>query len=105
MQLTRYSDLQRAGRPWSRSSSPGRVKNFLFTKSIQVLKPIQCPIQWVIGALSPFVKRSRRESDYSHPTSAQVLLNSECWGPEFDSRRYQIFCVVGLKRGPLSLMG
>jgi hypothetical protein len=55
-----------------RSSSPGKVKNFLFsTSSRQVLGPTQPPIQWISGALSPKVKRSGREADHS-PTSARV---------------------------------
>jgi hypothetical protein len=32
-QRSRYSDWLRAGWPRGRSSSPGRVKNFLFSKS------------------------------------------------------------------------
>jgi hypothetical protein len=32
----------------------------------------QLPIQWVPGALSPGVKRPRREADHSPPTSAEV---------------------------------
>jgi hypothetical protein len=37
-----------------RSSSPGRVKNFLLsTLSIPALRPTQPPIQWVPWALSP----------------------------------------------------
>jgi hypothetical protein len=55
------------------SSSPGRIKNFLFsTSSIPALGPTQRPIQWVPGAFSPGVKRPRREADYSHPSSAEV---------------------------------
>jgi hypothetical protein len=42
----------------SRSSSPGRVKNFLFsTSSRPALGSTQPPIQWVPGALFPGVKR------------------------------------------------
>jgi hypothetical protein len=52
-QRSRYSDWLRAGRPRGQSSSPGRVKNFLFsTSSRQLLGPNQLPIQWVPGALS-----------------------------------------------------
>jgi hypothetical protein len=51
-----------------RSSSPGRVKNFLFsTSSILVLGPTQPLIQWV-----PAVKRPGRESVHSPPTSTDV---------------------------------
>jgi hypothetical protein len=57
----------------ARSSSPGRLKNFLFsTSSRPVLGLTQPPIQWVTGALSPGVKRPGRESDYSPPTSVEV---------------------------------
>jgi hypothetical protein len=65
---SRYSDWLRTGRPRSRSSSPGRVKNFVFsTSSRPALGPTQLPIQWVPG-----VKRTGREADHSPPTSAKV---------------------------------
>jgi hypothetical protein len=55
------------------SSSPGRVKNFLFsTASRPALGLTHPPIQWVPAALSPGVKRQGREADYSPPTSAEV---------------------------------
>jgi hypothetical protein len=51
-----------------RSSSPGRVKNFLFsTSSRPALGSTQPPIQWVPG-----VKRQRREADNSPLASAEV---------------------------------
>jgi hypothetical protein len=51
-----------------RSSSPGEVKNFLFSRSSRpVLRSTQPPIQWVPG-----VKRTGREVDHSPPTSAEV---------------------------------
>jgi hypothetical protein len=67
---SRYSDSLRAR---FRSSSPGRVKNFLFsTSSRPALGSNQPPIQWVPGALSPGVKRQVREADHSPPASAEV---------------------------------
>jgi hypothetical protein len=53
---SRCGDWLRAGRPRGRSLCPGRVKNFLFTKSSRPgLGSMQPPIQWVLGALSPGV--------------------------------------------------
>jgi hypothetical protein len=72
-QTSRYSDWLRAVRSRGRSSSPGRVKNFLFSTSPRpALGSTQPPIQWVPWALSPWVKRPRREADHSSPTSAEV---------------------------------
>jgi hypothetical protein len=66
------SDWLRAGRPRGRSSSPGRVKNFLFSTSARPpLGSTQPPIQWVLGALSSGVKRPAREADHSPPASAE----------------------------------
>jgi hypothetical protein len=46
---------------------------FLFnTASRMALGPTQPPTQWVPGALSLGVKRQRRESDHSPPSSAEV---------------------------------
>jgi hypothetical protein len=57
----------------SRSSSPGRVKNFLFsTLSRPALGCTKSPIQWVLGALSAGVKRLGREADRSLPASVEV---------------------------------
>jgi hypothetical protein len=68
-----YSDWLWAGRLRGRSSSPGRVKNFLFSKSFRlILGPTQPPIQWAPGALSPGVKRPGREADHSPLSSAEV---------------------------------
>jgi hypothetical protein len=70
---SRYSDWLRARRPRGRSSSPGEVKNFLFSMSSRpALGSTQAPIQWVPGALSPGVKRPGREDDHSPPASAEV---------------------------------
>jgi hypothetical protein len=54
------------------SSSPGGVKNFLFSTSIPVLGPTQPPIEWILGALSLGVKWKGREADHSPATSAEV---------------------------------
>jgi hypothetical protein len=56
-----------------RSSSPGRVKNFLFsTVSRPALGSTQPPIQLVPGALSHRVKRQGRETDHSPAANAEV---------------------------------
>jgi hypothetical protein len=53
--------------------SPSRVKNFLFSMSSRLaLESTQPPIQWVLGALSPGVKRQGREADHSPSASAKV---------------------------------
>jgi hypothetical protein len=52
---------------------PGRGNNFhFFVSSRPALGPTQPPIQWVIGALSPGVKRPRRYTNHSPPISAEV---------------------------------
>jgi hypothetical protein len=60
---SRYSDWLQAGQPRSQSSSPGRVKNFLFSTASRLPPgPTQSPIQWIPG-----VKRPGREADHSQP--------------------------------------
>jgi hypothetical protein len=72
-ELSRYCDWLRAGRPRGRSSSPGRVKNFLFfTSSRPALRSTKPPIHRVPEALSPGVKRLGREAHHSPPTTAEV---------------------------------
>jgi hypothetical protein len=56
-----------------RSSSPGRIKDFLFTSSRPALGSTQPPIQWVPEALSTGVKRPGREADRSSPASAEIM--------------------------------
>jgi hypothetical protein len=70
---SRYTDWLRAGRTRDLSSSPGRIKKFLFfTSSGPVLGPTQPPILWAQEALSPWVKRPGREANHSPPTSAEL---------------------------------
>jgi hypothetical protein len=70
---SRYSDWLRAGRLRGWSSSPGRVKNFIFSASTRpVLRPAQPSVQWAPRALSPKVKRQGREASHSPPASAEV---------------------------------
>jgi hypothetical protein len=76
--MSQYSDWLRDGGPKDRSSSPGKVKNFLFSTSRPVLGPTQPPIQWVPGALSPGVKQPEREADHSPPTNAEVKKTWVC---------------------------
>jgi hypothetical protein len=66
-------DWLRARWQRSRSSSPSRIKTFLFSMSSRpVLGPTQPPIQWVPRDLSPGVKRPGREADHSSLASAEV---------------------------------
>jgi hypothetical protein len=68
-----YSDWLWAGQLGSQSSSPGRVKNFLFcTSSRPALGFTQPPIQQVPQALSAGVKWQGHEDDHSPPASAKV---------------------------------
>jgi hypothetical protein len=70
---SRYSYWLPAGRPRSRSSSSGRVKNFLFSKSSRpALGSTHPHIQWLPGVLSVEVKWPGREADHSSPASAEV---------------------------------
>jgi hypothetical protein len=41
-------------------------------QSRQALGPTQPPVQWVLGTLSPGIKRQGREADHSPPTSTEV---------------------------------
>jgi hypothetical protein len=56
----------------SRSSSPGRVKNFISTLSRPALGPTQPTIQRAPGAFSAGVKRQGREADHLAPANAEV---------------------------------
>jgi hypothetical protein len=65
--------LAKAGQLRSQSLSPRGVKNFHFSISSRpALGPIQPLIQWLLGALSPEVKRPDCEADHSPLTSAEV---------------------------------
>jgi hypothetical protein len=69
----RYNARLLTGRQRGRSSSPIRVKNFLFSTSS---KPgsTQPFIQWVPGTVSPGVKRPGCEADHSPPTNAEFKI-------------------------------
>jgi hypothetical protein len=55
------------------SSSPGRVKNCDFFISCRpALRSTLPPIQWVLRAVSPGVKRQERETDHSPLSSAEL---------------------------------
>jgi hypothetical protein len=72
VQIKKNSVWLRAGWPRGQSWSLGRFKNFLFMESRPAVGSTQPPIQWVPGALSPWVKRPGREADHSPPASAEV---------------------------------
>jgi hypothetical protein len=70
-QLSQYSDGPRAGQPGFDSQQGQEI--FLYsTVSRLALRPIQPPIQWVLGALSPGVKQLGHEAAHSPPCSAKV---------------------------------
>jgi hypothetical protein len=66
------SDWLQAKRPRGRSSSLSRVKNCHFWISARPALELWGPIQWVPGALFPWVKRLGHEVDRSSPSSAEV---------------------------------
>jgi hypothetical protein len=54
-------------------STPGRSKMSLYsTASRPSLEPTQLPMECVLEALSPGIKRPWREADHSPPSSAGV---------------------------------
>jgi hypothetical protein len=67
----------RRGRLRGRGSSPGKVKNILFSVSSRPsLGSTQPSLQWVPGALSSGVERQGHEADHLPPASAEV---KETW--------------------------
>jgi hypothetical protein len=68
------STVDIAGRPRGWSLSPAGDKNFFHLSMLSrpVVGPTQTSIQWVPGALSPWVKQPGREPDHSPPGSAEV---------------------------------
>jgi hypothetical protein len=59
---------------WSAwGSIPARGEIFLFSIEFRpVVRPAKPPIQFVPGALSPWVKRQGREADHSPPSSTKI---------------------------------
>jgi hypothetical protein len=68
---SRDSEWLQAGRPRGRSSSPGRVKNFIHVD--QTVSGVH-PTSYTMGTVGffPGVMRPGREADHSPPTSAEV---------------------------------
>jgi hypothetical protein len=62
-----YGDWLRDDRSTGRSSSPGMVKNFLFTSSRPALRSTQTSIKWV-----PEVNLPGHEAAHSPPASAEA---------------------------------
>jgi hypothetical protein len=56
---------------WGRSSSPGRVKNFLHVQTGSGAHPASYPMG-TGGSFPRGVKRQKGEADHSSPTSAEV---------------------------------
>jgi hypothetical protein len=70
---SRYSDWLLAGRLRGRSSSPGRVKNFLqIVQTASAVHPTSYPMG--AGDILPRVKRSGREADHSLSTGTAFTL-------------------------------
>jgi hypothetical protein len=55
----------------------GKVLNFRASRS--ALRPIQPPIQWVLGDLSPGVKIPGREAGHSPPTTSEIKKNVDLY--------------------------
>jgi hypothetical protein len=105
----------RVGRPRGRTSSPGRVKNFLFaTSSRRALGSSQPLANGYRGEFSPGVKRPGREAVHSPPTSAQVkktwISTIRLHGVVFNSLRtdktlpFTWYCIVLLRTACLFIV-
>jgi hypothetical protein len=99
-QRSRYSYWLRAEGLRGRSSSTGRIKNFLFsTSSRQALGPTQLPIQWVPETLSPGVKRLGHEADHSPRTSAEV---KKMWiYTSTPLYAFMVYCLISYAQGQI----
>jgi hypothetical protein len=64
---------------------------FFFLRCTGWLGPTQPPIQWVMGTLSPEVKRQGREADHSPPSNAEV---KKMW--IYTSTTPYVFMALGL---------
>jgi hypothetical protein len=71
-----YSDWLRAGQLRGLSSSSGRIKNFLFSKSSRPALGSTQPTQWVPRALSLGVKRPGREANHSALENVDLYIHS-----------------------------
>jgi hypothetical protein len=71
--LSRHNDELRAGIQRNMGSIPGRGKIFSLFHSVQTGSGAH-PVFFPMGTVNLYqsAKRSRRESDYSHPSSAGV---------------------------------
>jgi hypothetical protein len=69
--VSRYSDGLHFGRPGF-DSRQGQEIVLLSLASGTTLGPTQPPIQWVPGAVSPWVKRSGHEANNSPSSSGEV---------------------------------
>jgi hypothetical protein len=67
--LSQYSVLLRAGRLGCRDSSPVRGERIFALTSVSrpAVGPIQPPVQWVLGVLSPGVKCGQGVTLTTHP--------------------------------------
>ena len=58
---------------------PGGVRNIVFSQVLRpCVEPTIRPLRLESGSLWPGVKRSERETDYSHPFSAKVKKDLSC---------------------------
>jgi hypothetical protein len=60
---------------WKRPIPDGGMTFPYFTEYRPALGPTQPPIQWISGALSQRVKRTRRQSTRHNSFTSQYLLN------------------------------
>lgn len=68
-----------------RVSIPGRGNIFPLTASIPALGPTQRPIQWVLDALTPELKRQGREVGCSPVSSVEVKKGRNCASTRYES--------------------
>jgi hypothetical protein len=70
----------------------------LFKSSIPNLGHTQPSIQWAKEALSPGVKRPKREADHSPPSSAEVK-NKLSYTSTSSYGKYFVYCIFFIRQG------